>query len=105
MIIKRLCNLPRKRLLIITTSIIMTLFIIIEVLTTFLRVMFPSLSRTGELVLNTMFLSIATILTLYLFLFRSWSRDPFKRRQNRNSLRSSNNYSQQRNQKNILLHL
>jgi hypothetical protein len=75
-IIKRLLTLPRKRLLIITTSIIMTLIFIIEALTTFLRVLSPPLPGMGELVLNTLFLSIATILTLYLFLFRSWVRAP-----------------------------
>ncbi len=75
MIIKRRLALPRQRLLIIMTSIIMTSIFIIEALITFLRFQLPPLSTVAESLLNALFLSIATILTLYLFLFRSWIRD------------------------------
>jgi hypothetical protein len=78
-IIKRLLALPRRRLLIIMTTIIMTLIFIIETLAIFLRVLLPPLPAMGESLLNVLFLSIATILTLYLILFRSWTRDINKR--------------------------
>ncbi|MFC1951588.1 hypothetical protein ACFLYI_00910 [Chloroflexota bacterium] len=75
MIIKQWLALPRQRPLIIMTSIIMISVFIIEALVTILRFLLPPLSPMGESVLNALFLSIATILTLYLFLFRSWVRD------------------------------
>jgi hypothetical protein len=58
----------------------------------------PPLPGMGELVLNTLFLSIATILTLYLFLFRSWVRDTVERGQSRSSVRSRSNYPQWQSQ-------
>ncbi|MFC1951974.1 hypothetical protein ACFLYI_02895 [Chloroflexota bacterium] len=79
MIIKRQLTLPRQRLLIIMTSIIMTSIFIVEVLITVLRFLLPPLTPMAESFLNALFLSIATILTLYLFLFRSWVRDSTKR--------------------------
>ena len=87
MIIKRMLALPRRRLLPIMTSIIVTLIFIIEVLATFLRVLLPPLPAMGELLLNALFLSIATILTLYLLLFRSWTRAITKREPIRSSMR------------------
>lgn len=78
--IKRLFALPRQRPLIIMTSIIMTSIFIFEALVTFLRFLLPPLSAVAESLLNALFLSIATILTLYLFLFRAWLRDITKRK-------------------------
>ncbi len=95
MIIKRLLALPRQRLLIIMTSIIMTLIFIIEALATFLRVLLPPLPAMGESLLNALFLSIATILALYLFLFRSWTRDITKRGPGKSSMGMRSNSQQQ----------
>ena len=86
MIIKRRFALPRQRLLIIMTSIIMISIFIVEVVTTFLRYLLPPLPVMAESLLNTLFLSIATILTLYLFLFRAWLRDTTKRGPKRSSM-------------------
>ncbi|MFC1990315.1 hypothetical protein ACFLVW_07190 [Chloroflexota bacterium] len=80
LIIKRRFALPRQRLLIIMTSIIMTSIFIIEALVTFLRFLLPPFSAVAESLLNALlFLLIATILTLYLFLFRAWRREITKR--------------------------
>ena len=71
---------PRQRQLIIMTSIF-----IIEVLSTFLRVLLPPLSTLGESLLNVLFLSVIIFFTIYLFLFRSWVGDNNKREPGRTS--------------------
>ncbi len=102
MIIKQRLAMPRQRLLIIMTSIIMTLIFIIEALATFLRVLLPPLPAMGESLLNALFLSIATILTLYLFLFRSWTGDVTKRGLRISSLRKRSHSHQQLDQQHLL---
>lgn len=79
MIIKRPIALLCQRLLIIMTLIIVISILIIEAIITFLRFVLPPLSTVAESLLNTLFLSLAAILTLYLFLFRAWLRDITKR--------------------------
>ncbi|MFC1912312.1 hypothetical protein ACFLXG_04080 [Chloroflexota bacterium] len=103
MIIKRQLALPRQRLLIIMTSIIMTSIFIIEALIAVMRVLLPPLPAMAESFLNALFLSIAVILTLYLFLFRSWVRDTTKRGPRRNSMVTRSNSPQQQNQQQVPL--
>jgi len=75
LIIKRRLTLPRQHLLIIMTSIIMTLIFIIEVLITVLRILSLPMPMVAESFVNILLLSIASVLTLYLFLFRLWVRN------------------------------
>ena len=103
MIIRKQLALPRQRLLIIMTSIIMTSIFIIEALITVLRFLLPPLPPMAESLLNVLFLSIATILTLYLFLFRSWVRDITNRGLRKSSMGRRSNYPQQQNQQRMPL--
>jgi len=102
-IIKRRLALPRQRLLVIMTSIIMTSIFIIEAVITVLRFMLPPLTPMAESLLNALFLSIATILTLYLFLFRSWVRDITKRGPRKSSMGRKSNSTQRQNQQRMPL--
>jgi hypothetical protein len=102
-IIKKQLALPRQRLLIIMTSIIMTSIFIIEAIIAVMRLMLPPLSLMAESFLNALFLSIAIILTLYLFLFRSWVRNTTKRGPGRNSTVMRSNSPQRQNQRRMPL--
>jgi len=104
-IIKRQLALPRQRLLIIVTSIIMTSIFIIEALITVMRVLLPPMSTMAESFINSLFLSIAIILTLYLFLFRSWVRDTTKRGPRRSSMVTRSNSPQRQNQQRMPLYV
>ena len=103
MIINRLFKFRRERVLFIATSIIMTLMFIFEVSVTFLRVILPPLSGIGEVILDTLFLSIAIILTLYLYLLHLWIRGKTYRRQRRSPVCNSGNVPQRQNQRSLTI--
>lgn len=104
MMIKRLINSPDYNQLVTTTVIIMVSVFVFEVIITCVRILFPPLSGIGEFFLNSLFLLIATICTIYLFIFRSRLRDITKRRSKEN-LGNNSNSPEERDQRSISLPL